>query len=124
MIAVVVIVIALAVTCLSFLLPKTFTGVWELTVNPEVEQATPDEIEESDRVYYIFEKPDRYGKGEWKVCYDGGEEYYEYKLLEQDGKMMVNLGSVDLEYEISGFRIFGNAKIKITYPEYTDEQTE
>lgn len=119
-------VVALAVlfTILwSFFGPKSFVGCWELTVNPEIDTATDDQIEDSDRVYYIFDKANRYGNGKWKICYDGGIEYYEYELIEKDGEEKINLGSTDLEYKFSGSKLFGNAKITLIYPEYTDEET-
>ncbi len=119
-----VIVLALAIfVLLSFFGPKSFVGCWELTVNPEIDTATDDQIEDSDRVYYIFEKTNRYGNGKWKICYDGGIEYYEYELIEKDGSEKINLGSVDLEYKFSGSKLFGNAKVTLIYPEYTDEET-
>ncbi len=125
------IIIALAVVALvaaivlgSFLIPKSLTGSWELTTNPELgDVATPDEIEERDRVYYIFEKPNRYGQGEWTVYFDGGAEIYEYKFVEKDGVKKINLGSIDLDYKIKGSKLLGNAKCTLIYPEYTDETT-
>ncbi|MBQ8057641.1 MAG: hypothetical protein IJ275_04835 [Ruminococcus sp.] len=119
----VVLVILILCVVLSFVGKKSIEGEWELTVNPEVTQATPDEIEDADRVYYIFEKPNQYGNGKWKICYDGGVEYYEYDLIEKDGEELINLGSVDLTYKFTGSKLLGNAKITLVYPEYTDEQT-
>ncbi len=118
----VVLVMAVAVL-LSFILPGTFTGVWELTVNPEITQATGDEIEEADRVYYIFEKADKFGDGKWKVCFDGGVEHYEYELLKEDGANKINLGSVNLDYKFKGSAILGNRKVVLTLPEQIDETT-
>ena len=108
---------------LSFVFSKTVSGAWELVVNPEVAASTADEIPESEKVYYVFEKPDRYGKGRWHICYQGGVEYYEYELTEEDSVEKINLGSGNLEYRITGSRLFGNAKMTIVYPEYTDEST-
>lgn len=107
----------------SFIVPKTIKGAWELTVNPEVMVATPDEVDDSDRVYYVFDKPDKYGKGQWHICYQGGIEYYEYALLEEEGVEKINLGSENLEYKITGSKLLGNAKVSLIYPEYTDEST-
>ena len=39
---------------LSFLFPKSIKGSWELVENPEVVQASPDQIEDADRVFYTF----------------------------------------------------------------------
>lgn len=117
-----VLVLGVAVL-LSFVLPGSFTGVWELTVNPEIAQSTADEIEEADRVYYIFEKPDKFGEGEWRVCYDGGVEHYKYELLEEDGVNKINLGSVNLDYKFKGSAILGNRKVVLTLPEIKDETT-
>lgn len=123
-IVVMVLIIALLVIGVSFVAPKSFTGTWELTVNPEITQeATDDQIEDSDRVYYIFEKPDRYGKGEWSIFYAGSVEHYSYELMQEGSVNKINLGSADLEYKITGSKLLGNAKITLTYPEYTDEST-
>jgi len=102
---------------------KTIRGGWELTENPEVAVSTVDEIPESDKAYYVFDKPDRYGRGQWHTCYQGGVEYYEYELLEDNGVKKINLGSGDMEYIIKGSRLFGNAKLTIIFPAYTDEST-
>ncbi|MBE6825105.1 MAG: hypothetical protein E7513_07155 [Ruminococcaceae bacterium] len=123
LIIVAVLLVALIVIVVSFITPKSITGAWELIENPEVIQATDDQIEESDRVYYIFEKSDKFGKGEWATYYDGGVEYYEYELSQDDGTDKVNLGSVDLEYKFSGSKLLGNAQLTLIYPEYTDEST-
>ncbi len=118
-----VLVVAVIVVGIHFLTLKNFTGAWELTTNPELTQATADQLDDSDRVYYIFEKVDKFGKGEWATYYDGGVEHYEYELLEDDGADKVNLGSVDLEYKFSGSKLLGNAQLTLVYPEYTDEST-
>lgn len=122
---IVISIVVAAIILGSFILfyPKSVTGGWELTVNPEIAQATDDQIEESQRVYYIFEKPNRYGEGKLSICYAGGIEYREYKLTQSDGVEKINLGSVDLDYKITGSKVLGNAKITLIYPEYTDETT-
>ncbi len=122
-ISVAIVMVIIITLALSFLLPKSVTGSWELTVNPELAESTDDQIEERDRVYYIFEKPNRYGEGEWRVCYDGGVEHYKYELLEKDGVKKINLGSIDLEYKITGSKLLGTAKMKLVYPEQVDEAT-
>lgn len=122
-IPVVAAVALLLAVLLSFILPGTFTGVWELTVNPEITQSTADEVLEADRVFYIFEKPDKFGEGEWRVCYDGGVEHYEYELLKEDGVNKINMGNANLEYDFKGSRILGNRKLILTIPEYSDEAT-
>ncbi len=121
-VACVLVVAGIVIAC-SFVFPKSITGSWELTVNPEVEQSTADEVADGDRVYYVFEKPGRYGQGTWKTCYAGGVEYYEYKFVETESGEMINLGSVDLEYKITGSKLLGNAKVTLVYPGYTDEET-
>lgn len=107
----------------SFILPKDISGAWELTVNPEIAVATADEIPESEKVYYVFDKPDRYGKGSWHICYQGGIEYYKYELLEEDGTEKINLGSENLIMKITGSKLLGNAKVSLIYPGYTDENS-
>lgn len=112
-----------AVIGVSFMVPKNITGTWELVVNPELAVATADETAESDRAYYVFEKPDKYGRGEYSTCYQGGVEYFEYELLEENSIRKINLGTVDMEYKISGSKLLKNARLTIIYPEYTDEST-
>lgn len=107
----------------AVLAPKTIEGDWELIVNPEVTRATPDEAEDSERVYYSFSKPGEYGDGTYKTFFEGGVEEGTYKLSEKDGKKFINMGTEDLEYTIGGSKLFGTAKLTITYPERTDEET-
>ncbi|MBE6793313.1 MAG: hypothetical protein E7532_00015 [Ruminococcaceae bacterium] len=107
----------------SYLIPKDISGAWELVVNPEISEATRDELPEKDKVYYIFDKPDKYGRGEYRTCYQGGVEVYEYELMEKDSVTKINLGTEDMEYSISGSKLLGDAKLKIIYPRYTDEET-
>lgn len=94
-----------------------------MVVNPEITKATPDEVENSEKVFYTFSKPGEYGDGVYKTYFDGGIEEGEYKLSEKDSKKLINLGTEDLEYKIIGSKLFGNAKLTITYPEHTDDQT-
>lgn len=118
-----VIVILAGVIGLSFVLPKNISGAWELVINPEVPVATADEIPEGDRAYYVFDKPDRYGRGEYHTCYQGGVEYYKYELMEENKINKINLGSENMEYKITGSKLLGNAKLTIIFPAYTDEST-
>ncbi len=120
-IAVLLVIVTVAVL-ISFLVPKSVEGSWELVVNPEVPQATADQIDDADRIYYVFGESNKYGQGEWKTLYDGGVEHYEYKLLEDDGVDKINLGAADLEYKITGSKLFGLAKMTILLPENTDEE--
>ncbi len=108
---------------ISYILPKNISGAWELVVNPEIAVATADEIPEGDRAYYVFDKPDRYGRGEYCTFYQGGVEYYKYELMEENKVKKINLGSEDMEYSITGSKLLGNAKLTIIYPGYTNEST-
>ncbi len=119
----VVLIIAGAVIGGSFIIPKSITGTWELVVNPETGAATADEISESERVYYVFDKADRYGRGDGRLCYQGGVEPLKYELLEEDKVQKINLGALDMEYIIKGSKLLGNAELTLIYPEYTDEST-
>ncbi len=71
----------------------------------------------SQKVYYTFSEPGKYGDGEYKTIFDGGIEAGEYKLSEKDSKNYINMGTVDLEYKIEG------SELTVTYPESSDEQT-
>lgn len=122
-IAIVFVLVISAVIGSLCVIPKSIQGDWELTVNPEIASATPDEVEDSDRVYYTFSKPSKFGDGTYKTYYDGGVEEGSYKLSEKDSKELINLGTEDLEYKITGLKFLGNAKLVITYPEYTNEET-
>lgn len=101
----------------------SFTGAWELTGNPEVAVSTADEIPESEKAYYVFDEPNKYGEGTWRTYYAGGVEHFKYELLEEDGVEKINLGSVNLEYKFSGSRNSGNAKVELIYPEQINENT-
>lgn len=118
-----VILLGAAIIGLSVIVPKNITGAWELVVNPEVKVATEDEIPETEKVCYVFDKPDRYGRGDIRLCYQGGVENLNYELLQEDGVNKVNLGALDMEYTITGSKLLGNAELTLIYPEYTDEET-
>ena len=122
-VVVAVVLIAAGVVVYSFLAPKSLVGDWELVVNPEITKSTPDEAENSDRAYYTFGESDKNGNGVYKTYYDGGVEEGKYKISEKDGKKLINLGTEELEYRISGSGLFGGVSLTIIYPEYTDEQT-
>lgn len=96
---------------------QTIYGDWEMVVNPEITNFASDEADNSQKVYYNFSKPGKYGDGEYKTIFDGGIEAGEYKLSEKDGKNYINMGTVDLEYKIEG------SELTITYPESSDEKT-
>jgi len=120
---VLVLLIAVGVVVHLYFAKRTFTGAWELTINPEVTESTADEVPESEKAYYVFDEPNKYGEGTWRTYYGGGVEHFTYELLEEDGVDKINLGSVNLEYKITGSRLFGNAKIELIYPEQIDEST-
>lgn len=118
-----VVIVLAGVVAFSFMAPKSIQGDWELVENPEITQSTSDEAKDVDRAYYTFSETSKYGDGTYKTYYAGGVEEGTYKLSEKDGKEFINMGTEDLAYEITGSMLFGNAKLTITYPEYTDEQT-
>lgn len=122
-IALTVLVVMAAIVGGSFFVNKDISGAWLLVVNPELPVATADEIPESERVYYIFEKPDRYGKGNCNLCYQGAMEKLTFQLSEENKTQKINLGVEDMEYVITGSKLLGNAKLTIIYPEYTDANT-
>lgn len=107
-----------------FLAPKTISGDWQLTVNPEISSdATPDEVENSDKTYYKFSNPGEYGDGTYKTFYQGGVEEGQYKLSEKDGKKYIDMGAGEFEYTVTGSKFLKNSKLTVIYPEYTDEET-
>lgn len=118
-----VVLIAAGVLLYGFLAPQKITGDWELVVNPEISRATPDEVEDSDRVYYSFSEPDSNGEGAYKTYFQGGVEEGTYTLSEKGDRKFINMGTEDLEYTITGSKLFGGAKLTITFPESTDEET-
>lgn len=117
------VIAAAAVTAFLAFSPCTVDGEWELVVNPEVAKSTADEADSSQKVYYSFSKPGEYGDGTYKTFYGSGVEEGKYKLSESDGKKLINLGTGELEYKTEGVKLFGSAKLTITFPEQTDEQT-
>lgn len=118
-----VVFVAAVVIGVSFIAPKNIKGAWELVVNPELPAATADEISDSDKAYYVFDKPDSYGRGEYHTCYQGGVEYYKYELLKEDSVNKINLGAENMEYRITGSKLLGNAKLTIIFPGYDNEST-
>lgn len=110
-IAVILIVCALIVCLVMLSSSQTISGDWEMIVNPEITNSTT----ETQKVYYTFSKPGKYGDGEYKTIFDGGVESGDYKLSEKDGKSYINMGTVDLEYKIDG------SELTVTYPENADE---
>ena len=84
----------------SFFVNKDISGAWLLVVNPELPVATADEIPESERVYYIFEKPDRYGKGNCNLCYQGAMEKLTFQLFEENKTQKINLGDPKLRLSV------------------------
>lgn len=120
---IIAVLIAAGAAAVIFLTPNSVEGDWELVVNPEVAKATPDEAQSTQKVYYSFGKPGEYGDGKYKTFYDGGVEEGDYKLSEKDGKKMIDMGTGELVYTISGSNLFGGATLTITYPETTDQQT-
>lgn len=96
---------------------QTISGDWEMIVNPEITNSTPNEVNSIQKVYYTFSEPGKYGDGEYKTIFDGGIELGKYKLSEKDGKSYINMGTEDLEYKIA------DSELTITYPENFDEQT-
>lgn len=118
-----IVFVAAVVIGVSFIAPKNIKGAWELVVNPELPAATADEAFDSDKAYYVFYKPDKYGRGEYYTCYQGGVEYYKYELLKEDSVNKINLGAENMEYRITGSKLLGNAKLTIIFPEYDNEST-
>jgi len=125
---IIVLIIIAAVLILSgvavwlFFIPPTISGDWKMTTNPELAQATSADAENSDEVFYTFSDAGEYGDGTYKTYYDGGVEEGEYKLSEKNGKKYINMGTEDLEYRITGSKLF-ETKLTIIYPAKTDEQT-
>lgn len=102
---------------------NSISGAWELVVNPEMPQTSEGDIPEADKVYYVFEEPDKYGRGEYYTCYQGGVEHFKYELLIEDSVEKVNLGTENLEIKFSGSKAQGDASMVLILPAYTDEIT-
>lgn len=124
LIVIALVLVIAGVLAFAFLTPKTIEGDWELIVNPETSDATPDEAaSDGGKAYYTFSKPGEYGDGTYKTYYDGGVEEGTYKLSEKGGKKMIDMGTGELEYTITGSKLFGSGKLTIIYPEQIDELT-
>ncbi len=130
LIATIVLLTAVVVTA-SILIPKILkksdddtdiSGAWELIENPELTAST-DEAADRENAYYVFDTPDKYGRGSYYTCYQGGIEYFKYELLEEDSVEKINLGTENMEYKITGSKSKGDAELTIIYPEQTDEMT-
>lgn len=102
---------------------NSISGAWELVVNPELPEKAQGETAEEDRVYYVFDEPDKYCRGQYYTCYQGGVEYYDYELLMEDSVEKINLGTENLEIRLSGSKTEGTAKMVLILPAYTDEIT-
>ncbi|MDO4748929.1 MAG: hypothetical protein Q4A12_07125, partial [Eubacteriales bacterium] len=113
-----------AFVLLSFFGPKNVEGAWLFPLDEMLAEASADEAEETERAYYVFDEADDYGKGTWRTYYDGGVEEYEYQLIDDNGVDKINLGNMDLLYEITGSKFFGTAELVLTVPASTDEQTD
>lgn len=118
-----IVLLATAFVCLLVFTGSSIEGGWELTVNPELPASTPDQIEDRQRVYYEFSSAGEYGDGTYTTYFDSGVEQGEYKLSQKDGIDYIDMGTGELEYKITGFKLLGNAKITITLPESTNEMT-
>ncbi len=71
---------------------QTISGDWEMIVNPEIAETTSEDVNTSQKVYYNFSEPGKYGDGTYKTIFDGGIETGEYKLSEKDGKSYIDMG--------------------------------
>ena len=103
--------------------PNDISGAWELIENPELVLSSDDEASDKESAYYVFDTPDKYGRGGYYTCYQGGVEYFKYELLQEDSVEKINLGTENMEYSITGSKSQGNAILTIIFPAYTDEVT-
>lgn len=102
---------------------KTITGTWVREVENTTSTTSTDDEVSKISVYYTFEKVDSEGKGEYKMSVEGEESVGEYQLSTSGDKKIITIGSSDLVYEVTGVKLFGNAKLSLTQEAYTDEST-
>ncbi len=102
---------------------KTITGTWIFEVPLQSESSTADEAEKTAQQYYVFDSADSSGKGTYHIYYDGAAQTGEYELSSKDNKKVLTLGNSELYYDVEGIKLFGNATLKLTQPEYTDQTT-
>lgn len=100
---------------------KTITGTWIYTVEGQ-STSTADEAESIDQ-YYVFESADSDGNGKLYTYCDGAEQCSDYTVTSDGDKKILKLGNSELTYEIEGIKLFGNATLKLTMPEQTDQTT-
>ncbi|MGN0460037.1 MAG: hypothetical protein ACI4HL_03880 [Ruminococcus sp.] len=101
---------------------KTITGTWVYRVEDTSSTSTADEAQTYD-YYYTFERPDGDGNGRYTVCFEGESNSGDYTVSSKDNKKVLSLGSTELYYDVEGIKLFGNATLKLTQPEQTDEST-
>lgn len=110
LLAIITIILIISVLIVFYFINKnslTISGEWEMIVNPEITES--DEGDNSQKVYYTFSVPGKYGDGKYKTIFDGGIEEGDFKLSEKEGKSYINMGTDDLEYKIVG------SELTITY---------
>ena len=102
---------------------KTITGTWMREVeNNSSASSTADEVEKI-AVYYTFEKADSDGKGTYYMNVQGEQSKGEYTLSTSGDKKKITIGNSELTYEVTGIKLFGSAKLKLTQDAYTDQTT-
>lgn len=82
LLAIITIVLIISVLIVFYFINKnslTISGEWEMIVNPEITES--DDGDHSQKVYYTFSVPGKYGDGKYKTIFDGGIEEGDYKLL-------------------------------------------
>ena len=108
---------------------KSITGAWSYKISYQDPTATSDEAKNLEtQGYYVFDKVNDKGVGTYHEYSQGAEQSGEYKVSVKDDKNVITINSnsensADLYYEVTGVKLFGGAKLKLTQPEYTDQTT-
>ena len=101
---------------------KTIEGSWVYEVSTDGTTSTADEAE-SQKIYYEFGKTDNEGVGELKMSSNGAVQKGEYQVSTEKDVNKITIGGAEYTYVVEGIKLFGNATLKLTMPESTDETT-
>ena len=113
---------ALAFGVYKVFIAKTIEGTWIFEAPSTSANSTADEAEKTE-MYYDFGNTDGDGKGELTIYSQGAMQKGDYTLSSDKDGLKISMGEEEYYYDVEGIRLFGNATLKLTRPESTDEST-